>query len=171
MLTQSRILWWSLPGCLILALGCGGSSGPKLCRVSGRVTVEGDKPFSAGTVRFIPAPGSNLNSREAITDSQGRYRMEFFPGQPGLQPGDYKVMFSLYQMPDGSPVPDQSKEVDPQHPTQLGAVQMVSPEFEFGKADVCAVTITEGGGEFDFDLPELKPQPVDVGSKRSPRRR
>ena len=159
---SARYCWMPL---IALAIGCGGASGTKLSPVSGKVTVGGSAPFKAGLVRFIPAPASGLNSREATTDAQGHYKVEFFPGQPGLQPGSYSVMFSLYQMPDGSPVPDQSREVDPKHPTALGAVQMVPPEFELGKAAACAVTITEKGGTFNFDLPELKPQSTGTGNK------
>lgn len=153
-MTVSRLCVMAL---LMIGLtGCSQSS-VKLAPVQGRVTAESE-PFAEGLVRFIPKPGSNLNSREATTDSDGNYRIIFFPGQPGLQPGDYTVMFSMYKMPDGSPPPDQSDEQDPKHPTALGAVQYVAPEFEFGKASECEVTVTEEGGAFDFELPELKPQ-------------
>lgn len=139
----------------LFASGCE-KSGPKLAPVKGKVTVSGSEPFAGGLVRFIPAPGSkNLNSREAVTDSKGNYTIMFFPGRRGLQPGNYKVMFSLYQMPDGSPVPDQSLEADPKHPAQLGAVQLVPTEYELGKADECSVTVDEEGGTFDFDIPQL----------------
>lgn len=143
----------------ISLLGCS-KSDVKLAPVKGKVTVNGSEPFANGLVRFIPEPGANLNSREATTDDQGNYTIEFFPGQPGLQPGEYKVMFSLYQMPDGSLPPDQTQEPDPKHPTALGAVQYVPSEYEFGKASECAVTVPEEGGAFDFDLPELEPQPT-----------
>lgn len=154
---------------LVFASGCGGGAGPKLAPVRGTVTA-GDAPFEGGLVRFVPKPGSNLNSREAITDSQGQYKIEFFRGKPGLEPGEYKVMFSLYQMPDGSPAPDQSDEQDPKHPNELGAVQFVAPEFEMGKASVCDVTVPSEGGQFDFELPELKAQPTKAGGNQ-PRRR
>lgn len=153
-------------GLILLATGVVGcsKSSVKLAPVKGRVTA-GSEPFAEGLVRFIPKPGSNLNSREATTDSDGNYRIVFFPGQPGLQPGDYTVMFSLYKMPDGSAPPDQTQEQDPKHPTALGAVQYVAPEFELGKASECAVTVSEEGGTFNFDLPELKPQGKPVTTR------
>lgn len=154
---------------LLFAFGCGGGSGPKLAPVSGTVTA-GDEPFQGGLVRFVPKPGSNLNSREAITDANGNYKIEFFKGKSGLQPGEYNVMFSLYQMPDGSPAPDQSDEQDPKHPNELGAVQFVAPEFETGKAEVCQVTVAPEGGTFDFELPQLKPQATKVPGRQSNRR-
>lgn len=155
--------------CLVFVAGCGGSDVPKLAPVTGKV-LAGGEPLQGGLVRFIPAPGSNLNSRETVTDSQGRYKIEFSQGNPGLQPGEYKVMFSRYQMPDGSPVPDQSREQDPKHPTALGAVQMISPEFEFGKAPECAVVVTDKANKFDFELPELKAQTAAVGNKGAARK-
>lgn len=168
MATMTMVTRFGIPALVIMAMGCGGgASGPKLAPVTGKVTVGGSAPFKAGLVRFIPAPGANLNSREATTDAEGNYKIEFFPGQPGLQPGAYTVMFSLYQMPDGSTPPDQTKSVDPKHPTDLGAAQMVPPQFETGKDPKCAVTVDEKGGKFDFDLPELKAQ--STGKKTAKR--
>jgi hypothetical protein len=107
-------------------------------------------------VRFIPKPGQNINMREARTDETGKYSIMFNPKQPGLEPGEYTVMFSLWRMPDGSPVPDQGETSYPKEPRELGAVQWVAPEFATGTSEVCAVTVTDAGGEFDFELPELK---------------
>jgi len=156
--TMSRFVRYSSALMVLCASGCGGGAdAPQLAPVKGRVTVDGSEPFQEGLIRFIPAPGANLNSREAYTDADGNYTIVFSPGNPGLQPGEYKVMFSLYKMPDGTDPPDQTQEADPKHPSQLGAVQLVPPEFELGKAADCAVTVPEEGGTFDFDLPELKP--------------
>ncbi|HEY0982419.1 carboxypeptidase-like regulatory domain-containing protein [Schlesneria sp.] len=159
---------WTCVASLVFTIGCGGSAGPKLAPVSGVVTA-GDEPFEGGLVRFVPKPGTNLNSREAVTDAEGKYKIEFFKGKPGLEPGEYKIMFSLYQMPDGSPAPDQSDEQDPKHPNELGAVQFVAPEFETGKAPACEVTVPPEGGQFDFELPPLKAQPTKLGNKSARR--
>ena len=75
--------------------------------------------------------------------------------QPGLQPGEYKVLLSLYKMPDGSAPPDQTGKEYMKHPIDLGAVETVPQEFAMGTAPECKVTVTESGGTFDFDLPEL----------------
>lgn len=138
--------------------GCSGTDGPTLVPVFGTVTVKGSEPFAEGLVRFIPAPNSGLNSREATTDSEGNYTIMFQSDKPGLQPGSYKVMFSMYKMPDGSEVPDQTGDPDPKHPTALGAVQYVPVEYEFGRAPECAVTVSAETSKFDFDLPALEPQ-------------
>lgn len=143
---------------LISLVGCGEGKF-QTSHVSGKVTVKGSEPFVGGLVRFIPPQGSNRNSREATTDSQGNYTVKFNESASGLEPGEYKVMFSLYKMPDGSEVPDQKGEPDPKHPTQLGAVQYVPVEYERGNASDCQIVVESATRNvFDFDLPELAPQ-------------
>jgi hypothetical protein len=151
---------WSrlVAACLIFGLaGCGGS-GVKTASVRGKVTVGNSAPFKKGIVRFFPKPDSNVSGREAVTDDNGNYVMMFSGNQAGLQPGDYLVSFSLYQMPDGSPVPDQTGEANPKTPSQLGAVEFVPPEYSNVMSDKNPVTVPPGGGTFNFDIPELKAQ-------------
>lgn len=144
-------------GLVALSLGCGGGPVPPLAPVKGKVTVGQAEPFKKGLVRFIPKPGTNLNSREAVTDEDGNYRIEFSGSHSGLEPGDYLVSFSLYQMPNGDPVPDQSGESYPKSPKDLGAVEFVPKEYT-GLSDKNATTVPPEGGTFDFDIPELAPQ-------------
>lgn len=140
---------------LLCLSGCGGQAGPKTAAVAGKVTAGGE-PFKEGLVRFIPKPGQNLNSREATTDANGNYKIMFNNKQPGLEPGEYVVMFSLWQLPDGNPLPEQPDPDFPKAPHQLGGVQWVAPEFATGAAPQCAITVTDSANTFDFELPELK---------------
>lgn len=150
------IFKWCFTGCLCAAVfGCGGASGPKTVPVSGTVTAGGE-PFRQGLVRFIPKPGQNINSREATTDEEGNYTIMFNANQPGLEPGDYTAMFTMMRMPEGGPLPDQTEEEYPKSPAQLGGVEWVAKEFVLGKAPECAVKVSDPGGTFDFELPELK---------------
>ncbi len=147
---------WSL--LTLAALGCGGSTGPKTVPVSGKVTVNGSEPFKGGMVRFLPKEGSKLSSREAKTDDNGDFEVMFTQRQRGLEPGEYTVMFSLWQTPDGAPLPDQTGEAYPKEPAELGGVQWVPTDYVSGKAAACTVTISDQGEKLEFDLPELKPQ-------------
>ncbi len=144
---------------ILTALGCSGDAGPKLAPVKGKVTAGGSSPFKNGLVRFVPKD-TKLNMREATTDAQGNYVIQFNNSRSGLQPGAYTVHFSLFQMPDGSSLPDQSKSPDPRSPAELGAVEWVPADYATGKAEKCSVTVSDKGGEFNFDLPELKAQVV-----------
>ena len=158
MCTLTRIVHCGLAVMVLFAVGCSGAGGPKLAPVKGKVTVGGTEPYKKGLVRFLPKPGTKLNSREAVTDDNGNYTILFNAKQPGLEPGAYTVMFSLYQMPDGGPMEDQMGEPYPKEPKDLGAVQFVPPEFAMGTSEECSVTISDKGGAFDFDIPELKAQ-------------
>ncbi len=147
-----RRIW---PVLIAMTLGCGGEAGPKLAPVKGKVTVGGSAPFKNGIIRFVPKD-MKLNVREAVTDAQGKYVVIFNPPRAGLEPGAYTVQFSLFQMPDGQPLPDQSKSQDWRSPRELGGVEWVPPDYATGKAEKCSVTVSDKGGEFNFDLPELK---------------
>lgn len=144
---------------LLAALGCGGGSKIKLAPVKGKVTVGGSGPFKKGLVRFVPKPGTNLNSREAITDDEGNFVIYFSGSQAGMEPGDYNVGFSLIQLPNGNPLPDQTGEAFPKEPGELGGAQFVPPEFGLASTKN-STTVTEEGGNFEFDIPQLKPQPL-----------
>lgn len=151
-------------GCAFLAAfvtGCGGTTGPELAPVKGKVTVGGSEPFKNGIIRFLPKEPS-LNMREAITDDQGRYVIRFNASRSGLQPGDYSVSFSLLQQEDGSPLPkDDSKPRE-----ELGGVEFVPRDYYFGSTKNLT-TVPEEGGTFDFDLPELKAWPSKKPSRRA----
>ena len=147
--------------CLLLvmmSIGCGGATGPALVSVKGKVTVEGSEPFKHGIVRFIPAPGTSAGSGEAITDENGNFVIRVSSDKTGLQPGEYNVGFSLFQMPDGSPLPDQTGEPNPKEPAELGGVQFVPADYSIGSTKQTA-SVSALGETFEFDIPELKAQP------------
>ena len=78
---------------VVLSLaGCGG--GPKLARVSGVVTVDG-QPYKNAIVSFQPiaTPGSENAGMgsTALTDEQGRYTLMTIDGKSGAVVGKHKV--------------------------------------------------------------------------------
>ena len=80
-------------GVVVLALaGCGG--GPKLARVSGVVTVDG-QPYKNAIVSFQPiATAGSENAgmgSTALTDEQGRYTLMTIDGKSGAVVGKHKV--------------------------------------------------------------------------------
>lgn len=155
MLKSSLVVRYGSVLLALAACGCGRATGPKTAPVSGKV-MAGGEPFKQGRVRFIPDAGQNINMREAVTDDDGSYKIMFSPQQPGLEPGKYTVMFSKWQMPDGSPPPDQGETAYPKEPRELGAVEWVAKDFATGTNEKCKVTIDDKGGTFDFDIGELK---------------
>ena len=101
---------WGKLGLLGLALaitlgGVGCGSGPKLVKVKGKVSLDGE-PLAGGIVIFYPqAPGGH--QANAVTESDGSFSLTTFSTGDGAIPGDYKVLVK-YQEP--TPVP-----VDPSH--------------------------------------------------------
>ena len=147
---------WAL--CLLAAVGCGDST-IKTVPVGGNVTIGGSEPFANGTVVFVPVAGEGTKALggSAITDENGHFVLKHAANAgSGIEPGDYKVVFSLFLMPNGDPVPEAETPADVKTPEELGAVQFVPPEYANMNSDKNKVTVESSGGEFDFDIPELK---------------
>ncbi len=150
--------WLACVGMMFASIGCGGGDGPKTVSVKGNVTVGGSEPFANGWVRFSPKEGGKNLGGSALTDDDGNYVLRHTSNKYGIEPGEYNVSFSLFQMPDGSPLPDQSDSKDPLTPTELGGVQFVPPDYTDLKISKYPTTVPAAGGEFTFDIPVLKPQ-------------
>jgi hypothetical protein len=135
--------------------GCS-QSGPALVPVRGRVTVAGE-PFVHGTVRFMPKSTGEHSPQGgfAVTDDEGNYELQFFDNRTGIEPGDYYVSFSLFKMPDGEELPDQTGEEFQKSATELGAVQFVPPEYARPDCQEFETSGPASGGEFEFDIPKL----------------
>ena len=158
----------TLSGLMVLFVaGCGDPI--KVVRVTGNVTVGGSEPFRNGTVIFVPKETTKTLGGSAMTDDNGDFVLQHASHtRTGIEPGDYTVCFSLFQMPDGSPLADQTHEPNPKTPAQLGAVQFVPREFNRPDSTQYPTTVPPSGGDFAFDLPELSPQkpPARPGGKR-----
>lgn len=84
---------------LLLALsaqGCGGGKEVGLVSVEGLVTLNG-APLPAASVIFRPTKG---RPSIGITDTNGRYRLEYLEGRKGAIPGPHKVSISTFVEPD-----------------------------------------------------------------------
>ncbi len=87
---------------LLAVCGCGGGGNlPELGRVSGIVTLDG-APLAGATVTFAPATG---RPSQGITGDDGRYVLEYTPGNLGAMVGEHVVRISTeryVERPDGS---------------------------------------------------------------------
>jgi len=69
--------------------GCGGGAeGPALGRVTGNVSFD-DKPLEGALVTFNPIAGGRGSS--GITDSSGRYQLDYTYDQAGAIRGEHEV--------------------------------------------------------------------------------
>lgn len=90
---------WLLAGAvgLLLHAGCS-DSGPRLVKVRGRVTYQGE-PVTLGTVMFAATEtGGGTFTRPGIgmIEEDGSYVMNAVAGRKGVVPGEYKVAIRSY---------------------------------------------------------------------------
>lgn len=94
----------------IMGAGCGGSASKydKLHPVSGTITFDG-QPLDGATVAFIPAKSKQVQPSFGYTDATGKYVLQTPEGNKGVSPGEYRIVVSKLQMPDGTPIPPGSQ--------------------------------------------------------------
>ena len=134
-----------------VVVGCGGP--PTLYPVTGKVTLGG-KAHSRLMVYFRPASGEVTEYNLAVgeTDADGNLGIMSVHGG-GLQAGDYKVSFRLYQNArTGAGIASTDK------PDEKGvtAKQVIRAPYDADSShDSTPVTFTvkSGSNEFVFDIP------------------
>ena len=77
---------------LLLTGGCGGSDGPELGRVTGKVTLGG-KPLAKASVQFIP---EKARMSAGTTDDEGKYELTYTRTEKGAIPGTHTVRVTTY---------------------------------------------------------------------------
>lgn len=86
---------WQLFLCSFLLLTCTAGCGPRLCDVSGLVSLDG-KPAPAGLkITFEPRDG-NGDTVLSVTENDGRYRLIHRSGKPGIPMGSYTVSVGFW---------------------------------------------------------------------------
>ncbi|WP_417382437.1 hypothetical protein [Gimesia sp.] len=133
--------------CLV---GCGGSVAEfegTLVPVTGNVTIN-DAPAEGMSIAFLPDKSTNTpgTGAYAVTDSSGKFSLMHRTGEPGVEAGNYKVVFSKYEMPDGSAIPADT------NPEEAGAKESIPPKYSSADKTMSIVTVKSGGNEFTFDL-------------------
>lgn len=147
---------------VLVASGCGGGNGLKVVPVKGTVTIADGQPFAKGTLHFRPSGVGKRVGGTATTNDEGRYELKHQSQAKGIEAGDYYVSFSLWQLPDGSPLPDQQGESEPKSAEELGAVQRVPREYSWFESTKVQVTVPANGGTLDLKIPELKLEPKNA---------
>jgi hypothetical protein len=77
---------FGLLAAVLLAAGCS-DDGPKVVKVSGTLTYRGD-PVPNAAIHFVPEHG---RPSWAITDAQGRFKVNYDADQDGAVVGKHKV--------------------------------------------------------------------------------
>jgi len=126
----------------LLAAGCGGSDGD-LATVRGTVTLDGE-PLAGARVEFDPVPEAKVRGKSTgsascgITDSRGRYTLQYTPEQEGALVGKHVVRITTRSMT----VDADGKEVL--------VPERLPPKFHLD-SDVTR-DVTPGSNTFDFPL-------------------
>lgn len=114
-------------GLLLVGLlsGCGGHSSEvpeELIPVTGTVKLNGE-PKANITVLFNPGKNTTGTGGYGVTDQDGKYTLTHRSNEPGVEPGEYIVTFSMMGLPDGSPIPEGKDAAD------VGAVQLLPEKY------------------------------------------
>ena len=149
-------VYWSA-GLIVTALLFAGGCAPEvkefegtLVPVKGNVTIDG-KPAVGVGVSFSPDSKAKTEGKGAygFTDKAGNFTLKHPTGDAGIEPGEYRVVFSKLAMPDGSPIPDDS------NPEELGAKESIPSKYSNVQKTKEIVVVPPEGKEFTFKL-ELK---------------
>lgn len=120
-----------------VAVGCGGSSGPKLATVSGTVTLNGD-PVTGVNVTFIPR--QNGSPSYGSTDEDGNYQLLFTHQKYGAELGSHDV---LIEQPE--PETDDSGKV-------LSPKPIVAVPDKFRHRGTLTAEVSSGRNKVNFEL-------------------
>jgi hypothetical protein len=102
MLVHRRNTWLVLALLVIAAAGC--EHGPRMYKVSGKVTFKGGPMPHAGvcTVQFIPSAGTSATEHKGAggaINPDGTFEMHTRKPGDGVVPGEYDVTFAIWPGP------------------------------------------------------------------------
>jgi hypothetical protein len=145
---------WLLVGCLVAVVvaGCGG---PRLGRVTGRVTVAG-KPVTSGTIMFHPDAGPTA---VGTIGPNGTYTLTTIKPGDGALVGSHRVTIQATTVGAGSMVEPKSidEELALRHKGKVlvaGKVEWVVPE-KYSRLETTELKakVDPGSNTLDFDIP------------------
>lgn len=112
----------------------------------GTVKIKG-KAVPGVSVVFFPDGQTGGQGGRGTTDESGQFMLRYQDGRDGVPPGNYRVLFEHFVMPDGSQVPES------EFPADVGAINQLPHKFsDFGTSPFKA-TVPEGGtSDLEFDL-------------------
>lgn len=117
------------------ALGCSAKDQdrPELGRVNGIVSLDG-KPLAKALVVFAPEAG---RSSAGVTDSAGRYELQYLHNVKGAVIGHHKVQITTYYEDEDSVAALKAKETIP---------------ARFNSKTTLTANVEDGEESIDFDL-------------------
>lgn len=133
-------LLWLLPAVLttsFLLEGCGGPDRPKLVRVTGIVTLNG-QPLTSSRVRFVPDGPQQGRTATGDLDQSGNFKLSTFEPDDGILPGAYKVDVNKITSTDESDSPeDREKQLTVKStiPAKYGNLETSGLTFTFSESD------------------------------------
>lgn len=137
-------------GLAIMALGCGGTSGPPLQPVTGTLTIDG-KPVSNVQVSFMPTdPTGPVAS--GTCDASGRY--ELYSGQAnrkGAVAGSYKIV--LNQLSSSNPEDDTARYTSGSGGPPKQTTLPFPSEFQQSSTSPKQVDVRVGSNTIDITIP------------------
>lgn len=141
----------------LLASGCGGGAKPptppdNLVPAAGTVKLGG-KPTAGVAIKVLPTGSTKGQGGWAISDASGNFKIIHATQKEGIEPGDYRAVFSLYMTPAGEPLPPNTS------PTMTQSVQAIpapwSDPGSVANAQSFSVPAT-GKTDMSFELPAAK---------------
>jgi hypothetical protein len=135
--------------------GCGGdTSKPKLGRVSGKVTYNG-QPVTKGIVSFVPRGGAGAQTGQSATGelgSDGSYTLTTFDNGDGAVLGEHTVLVIAREEDaaikgHGMPIPDSKGQIN------IKAAKSLVPEkYATAGNSPLRYTVNEGSQLHDIEL-------------------
>ena len=136
---------------LMLGLaGCGGDRGydGPLVPAHGKVTLDG-KPLADANLVFIPIGSTKGGGGNAKTTGEGSYLVATPLGEPGLPPGEYKVVVSKIELANGAVAPTSSDKPLPGGTND----ERLSPTYADRDGTILRATVAAGEDKsIDFEL-------------------
>ncbi|HUQ68016.1 MAG TPA: hypothetical protein VM165_00750 [Planctomycetaceae bacterium] len=129
-------------------VGCGGApalKAPPLVPVAGKVMLDG-KPVESATVLFMPKGGTKGQNAYASTGTDGTFNLKYTNDQDGCPKGEYVVLISKLQSPDGKPIPAGQTAAD------VAAVDIIPPLYKDPEAPINSINIDGPKTDLVFDL-------------------
>lgn len=139
------------------ASGCGGGTKPpappeNLVPASGTVKLGG-KPTAGVAIKILPTGSTKGQGGWAISDASGNFKIMHATQKEGIEPGDYRAVFSLFMTPAGEPLPPNTS------PTMTMSVQAIpAPWSDPGSVAMAQSFSVPASGKTDmsFELPAPK---------------
>ena len=128
--------------------GCGGSDGPELATVTGKVTYA-NAPLANAKVVFAPTEGQWVAS--GTTDEAGNYHLETAPFGDGAIVGKHRVTI-VARAPNMLPPEGTPGRGLPGGMVVLGEPLIPKKYFSAETSGLTAEVKSGGGNEFDFSL-------------------